>query len=115
MGDKTQFFGTEDSISLSLEYYQRHLDGSEDSKSVKVDESDKNIATQNVNSTNNNNSEVISAKHKLNGSKNQKDDISLDSKSDQRFLQCPAAVAMKHLQKFIRMKFALSVNHKVSC
>lgn len=33
---------------------------------------------------------------------------------DKRFLQCPAAVSMKHLQKFIRMKYGLTGDHRVS-
>ncbi|XP_064214442.1 polycomb group protein Psc isoform X2 [Tribolium castaneum] len=102
-GSKTQFFGPEDSISLSLEYYQVHLDKTpvEGSKSIKS--SDKSVSV-----LNNNNSEAVSDKHKLNGTKNG------ECKSgDKRYLQCPAAVSMKHLQKFIRMKFALSQNHKV--
>lgn len=33
---------------------------------------------------------------------------------DKRYLQCPAAVSMKHLQKFIRMKFGLTGDHRVS-
>lgn len=31
-----------------------------------------------------------------------------------RYLQCPAAVRMSHLKKFLRMKFALSNEHRVS-
>lgn len=34
--------------------------------------------------------------------------------SHKRFLQCPAAVRMSHLMKFLRMKFALSNEHRVS-
>lgn len=33
---------------------------------------------------------------------------------DKRYLQCPPAVSMKHLQKFIRMKFGLTGDHRVS-
>lgn len=33
---------------------------------------------------------------------------------DKRYLQCPAAVSMKHLQKFIRMKFGLTGDHRVT-
>jgi len=30
-----------------------------------------------------------------------------------RYLQCPAAVSMKHLKKFIRMKYGLGSEHRV--
>lgn len=30
-----------------------------------------------------------------------------------RYLQCPAAVSMKHLKKFIRMKYGLRSDHRV--
>lgn len=33
---------------------------------------------------------------------------------DKRFLKCPAAVSMKHLQKFVRMKYGLTGDHRVS-
>ncbi|XP_044260353.1 polycomb group protein Psc-like [Tribolium madens] len=102
-GSKTQFFGPEDSISLSLEYYQIHLDKTPvDGTKPKSDKS--------VSVLNNNNSDTVSDKHKLNGTKNGEKEC---KNGDKRYLQCPAAVSMKHLQKFIRMKFALSQNHKV--
>lgn len=36
------------------------------------------------------------------------------SNNDRRYLQCPAAVTMSHLQKFVRMKYALTSEHRVS-
>lgn len=35
-------------------------------------------------------------------------------KNDRRYLQCPAAVTMWHLQKFVRMKYGLTSEHRVS-
>lgn len=63
---------------------------------------------------NNNNSDTVSDKHKINETKSEQDNNKSGGCVDKRFLQCPAAVSMKHLQKFIRMKFALSQNHKVN-
>jgi hypothetical protein len=52
---------------------------------------------------------VAGDRHKVNGAKESEP----KGEGEKRFLQCPAAVSMKHLQKFIRMKFALTQNHKV--
>ncbi|CAH2004931.1 unnamed protein product [Acanthoscelides obtectus] len=110
VGDKTQFFSPEDSISLSLEYYQVHLDtadvkdkkGRECSVASHSDQQ-KQSATANSDCT-----DGDSVNKKLTDS-----DSVQNQDCDKRYLQCPAAVSMKHLQKFIRMKFGLTVDHKV--
>nr|BAW19567.1 polycomb group RING finger protein 4 [Gnatocerus cornutus] len=111
VGDKSKFFGPEDSISLSLEYYQHHLDKGDVSKpTTKQSDSDRvKVADKSASILNNNNNDSVGDKHKLSA----KNDTDKSDKSDKRFLQCPAAVSMQHLQKFVRMKFALSPNHKV--
>lgn len=38
----------------------------------------------------------------------------INSVHHRRYLQCPAAVTMSHLKKFLRMKYCLSHDHKVS-
>lgn len=113
-GDKTQFFSPEDSISLSLEYYQVHLDNSD-----KMEETSKPIVLENTETkttnsdngsgiTNTTNSENVKNSEKDSGAEN------VNKNCDKRFLQCPAGVSMKHLQKFIRMKFGLNADHRVS-
>jgi polycomb group RING finger protein 4 len=98
VGEKSQFFGPEDSISLSLEYYQAHLDATP-SEGVEVSSNRADLVDKSV----------AGDRHKVNGAKESEP----KGEGEKRFLQCPAAVSMKHLQKFIRMKFALTQNHKV--
>ncbi|KAG5883072.1 hypothetical protein JTB14_031183 [Gonioctena quinquepunctata] len=130
VGDKAQFLSPDDSISLSLEYYQVHLDTSDSEKKP-------------TNTLNNNESEIKNTEISETSDKTQtgvakddteksssecvKDNALVDSdkdstvtsekqtsrECDKRFLQCPAAVSMKHLQKFIRMKFGLTSDHRV--
>lgn len=132
VGDRNQFFGPEDSISLSLEYYQAHLDLTdvdEKQKTSDVDTSprDDSAHTQNKQKTETPdltdiNSDSDCTKDREQTCKNSDDDSEKserDAKSagkecDKRFLQCPPAVSMKHLQKFIRMKFGLTGDHRVS-
>lgn len=87
VGDKTQFFSPDDSISLSLEYYQLHLDTTP-------------LKTR---------TGIESALTKCDT-----DDKCADGENEKRFLQCPAAVSITLLQKFIRMKYGLTNGHKVS-
>lgn len=37
-----------------------------------------------------------------------------EEERNKRFLQCPAAVTMGHIMKFLRMKYALTEGHRVS-
>ncbi|VEN47616.1 unnamed protein product [Callosobruchus maculatus] len=120
VGDKTQFFSPEDSISLSLEYYQTHLDTTDvkDRRRhvecpVASDSSDtyKQKVTANFeNDTGCKEDSSVQISKKLTDSDTQKEG---NHDCDKRYLQCPAAVSMKHLQKFIRMKFGLTIDHKV--
>lgn len=93
VGDKNQFYSPEDSISLSLEYYQACLD-----------------KTEIVNST----KKVTVISDKVNDDVKKTDCAENLLKHDRRYLQCPAAVTMSHLQKFIRMKYGLTSEHRVS-
>lgn len=98
-----KFLTSEDPISLSLEYYQHHLDVSDES----------------ANNNNNNNNKSVEngvGAYKNNGQNLNGDAVNGDQKKDgeKRFLSCPAAVSMKHLQKFVRMKYALTADHRVS-
>ncbi|XP_028134895.1 protein suppressor 2 of zeste-like [Diabrotica virgifera virgifera] len=115
-GDKFQFLSPDDSVSLSLEYYQSHLDTTD------TEEPEKSVLNNSECSKPTNNSEnsgSVNIDSKLENSdsvKNGDQDLcktDQDSKCDKRFLQCPAAVSMKHLQKFIRMKFGLTGDHRV--
>ncbi|CAG9853546.1 unnamed protein product [Phyllotreta striolata] len=112
-GDKTRFINTEDLISLSLEYYQADLDETgEEKKSNNRENNNRKLSY--INDTD----EVVGAKITNDGdcNKNGDKDVTNDENGkncDKRFLQCPAAVSMKHLQKFIRMKFGLTADHRV--
>ncbi|XP_017772149.1 PREDICTED: polycomb group protein Psc-like isoform X2 [Nicrophorus vespilloides] len=98
------FYGPDDLIQLSLEYYQLHLDNTNgDSGEVAVgggevlkEEKKKVVATDDGDS----NKDVT---------KCEKD----ERVRDRRYLRCAAAVSMSHLHKFLRMKYALSPEHKV--
>lgn len=142
VGDRNQFLGQDDPISLSLEYYQVHLDttdvnqkptpptqtfltsGESESESVEIGEgpnSEKVTQPENSDSAHSNseiNGEQCRDNEAVNFAKCKENDshsVETDSKDcDKRYLQCPAAVSMKHLQKFIRMKFGLTGDHRVS-
>nr|XP_022908864.1 polycomb group protein Psc-like isoform X1 [Onthophagus taurus] len=86
LGQENPFLSPDDSISLSLEYYQRELDTTPIENGTKT-----NVC----------------------GGANIKSIKNSGVKCDRRYLQCPAAVQMTHLQKFIRMKFGLKDDHKV--
>ncbi|CAG9770220.1 unnamed protein product [Ceutorhynchus assimilis] len=96
VGDKShQYFNQDDSISLSLEYYQATLDTT-DTKKCTSDQ----LNARNNGQCNNN----------INSDKSSSDKPRV---CDKRYLQCPAGVNMKHLQKFVRMKYGLSADHRV--
>ncbi|KAJ8956269.1 hypothetical protein NQ318_015005 [Aromia moschata] len=145
VGDKTQFLSPDDSISLSLEYYQAYLDREDqrppcvahkdvlqhpefghndttdslpktsdgdqtkksDSGDLTADSSDSECAKGKEGARKNNGNLVEGDKESSATEKNETKDC------DKRFLQCPAAVSMKHLQKFVRMKFGLTGDHRV--
>lgn len=160
-GNKNHFFGPDDSISLSLEYYQVHLDqiANNNKKNDLVVIKDNIVKTEmkkeeiNVVKDNNNTNtsgdnkceqQCSNSNNKVNGlllpaprnvmatgegGGDDDGDVKIeclvdddhksvgnnsDRTGDKRFLQCPAAVTTKHLQKFIRMKYALTANHRVS-
>lgn len=98
VGDN-EFFFPEDPISLSLEYYQARLDKTDVNSNKKV------VRNGDAN-------KVVEGE-----SEKDADGGSADEhlpKNDRKYLQCPAAVKISYLQKFIRMKFGLTSEHKVS-
>ncbi|XP_057669169.1 polycomb group protein Psc-like [Diorhabda carinulata] len=112
-GGKNQFLSPEDLISLSLEYYQTHLDTTDIEEPAINSPFNGTISkTQVVN-------DISDSVNKIKDSESCKSDKDSNKKDenenncDKRFLQCPAAVSMKHLQKFIRMKFGLTGDHRV--
>ncbi|CAH1155546.1 unnamed protein product [Phaedon cochleariae] len=125
VGDKALFLSPDDSVSLSLEYYQAHLDIDKQEKAPEVLKTPDNseVVKNNANSTNSDNSQINSLEKnveiicdKNNKTSDKEDNVKKEQKSkdcDKRFLRCPAAVSMKHLQKFIRMKFGLTGDHRV--
>lgn len=140
MGDENQYFSPDDSISLSLEYYQHHLDHSQD-KLEKItastnltDKTDKNVkeveTSVNIKLDSESGAKEQDAVANSDDVKDVVEQVKDDSDKcasveidggvkdagplrDRRYLQCPAAVSMSHLQKFVRMKYALSGEHKV--
>lgn len=138
MGDENQYFSPDDSISLSLEYYQHHLDESQDKREKRTastnltDKTERNVKKVET-SVNIKLDSESGAKEKdavansdVKDLKQVKDDSDKCASGeidggvkdagplrDRRYLQCPAAVSMSHLQKFVRMKYALSGEHKV--
>ncbi|XP_065171086.1 LOW QUALITY PROTEIN: polycomb group protein Psc-like [Atheta coriaria] len=90
------FFSPEDPISLSLEFYQLHLDDTKE-----LDHKLSMVCKRTR-------PEVDLIKKESDCDKSEK-----KVKADRRYLQCPAAVSMSHLQKFLRMKYALSSEHRV--
>ncbi|KAK9886386.1 hypothetical protein WA026_016658 [Henosepilachna vigintioctopunctata] len=136
VGDKTEFFSPEDMISLSLEYYQAHLDTSslEDNKDSvepvnRRDNQDSEVVINSETDQVKTNGCDISVESKVNAendseieknSERSSDKVNSDeqhkeNKNDvgKRYLKCPAAVSMQLLQKFLRMKFGLTVDHRV--
>lgn len=122
LGDDTHYFSPDDLISLSLEYYQQHLDKTQEKK-AKSDNSEERTkfsasespGKENENAIKNNGALTgVSANVSCDKTDNVENDGGKEEKvRDRRYLQCPAAVAMSHLQKFLRMKYALSPEHKV--
>ncbi|KAI4454499.1 ring finger domain-containing polycomb group component [Holotrichia oblita] len=120
LGDENQFLSPDDSISLSLEYYQQNLDTSSSPKKTedrRISDS-KDYSEDSVKSERNVENRESDQKLEVSDDKVQSDKSDSKSKDEQRlkdrrYLQCPAAVSMTHLQKFIRMKYALSSEHKV--
>ncbi|XP_044762703.1 protein suppressor 2 of zeste-like isoform X2 [Coccinella septempunctata] len=141
VGEKLDFFSTEDMISLSIEYYQSHLDdtpvdGNEhavkntvlngddgktkDVKSAGKDDSEIRDATQVVNSEKVDLAEVKTEEESDSAVKSEPTGDGKDGEPSEehrmdgkRYLKCPAAVSMQLLQKFVRMKFGLTLNHRV--
>lgn len=141
VGDKAQFLSPDDSISLSLEFYQIFLDKTSASENkhrpaifTGNSESEHKLKTVNESTLKNSDlNNLSSAAVKSDASCEQENSelnknkinvvedtnaCSVDQKEnkncDKRFLQCPAAVSMRHLQKFVRMKYGLTVDHRVS-
>lgn len=101
--DRPSFFNQDDLISLSLEYYQPHLDTTDVAKKD-TGASEKPTCLNSDSAPPKNNGQTIS----------DSDNFSDNTGCDKRFLQCPAGVNMKHLQKFVRMKYGLTADHRVS-
>lgn len=124
--ENNQYFSPDDTISLSLEYYQHHLDHPSRRRSSsassptkpppKPDVTDSKDATEKDSELQNGDSVRSEETRIENGSCGEGETKSEDDvrKTERRYLQCPAAVTMSHLQKFLRMKHALSSEHKVS-
>lgn len=127
IGDRNQYFSPEDLISLSLEYYQDHLDTTDINHKNKETNS-ANPANSSMQDTNT----TIEAKPVTPTAEDPNTIVTKDinisesdttvAKSngqirselgDKRYLQCPAGVNMKHLQKFVRMKYGLTGDHRV--
>ncbi|XP_066257923.1 polycomb group protein Psc-like isoform X1 [Euwallacea similis] len=100
---RAQYFNQDDLISLSLEYYRPHLDTTDVSNS----DSKTDLIVSKEPSSNSNNSA------KNNGQIPSDNSDKAETTCDIRYLQCPAGVNMKHLQKFVRMKYGLRVDHRV--
>ncbi|KAF5278005.1 hypothetical protein FQA39_LY18421 [Lamprigera yunnana] len=119
-GDQNQYLAPEDPISLSLEYYKPQLDQTlSDTKSTNNEDSTKAKGDENSISDLNNSANLSGEKTQScdtndNNTNNKDFDEFMDKKKcDRRYLQCPAAVTMSLLQKFTRMKHALSTEHRV--
>ncbi|KAK5638764.1 hypothetical protein RI129_013059 [Pyrocoelia pectoralis] len=146
-GDQNQYLSPEDAISLSLEYYNPHLDtgqnspspdtcsstNNEDStkpsdgvinsanlsaeKTYNCDSNNSNVSGGDANNDTNDNDDKTSENSNNNNKNglqsNIFDELSDTHKGDRRYLQCPAAVSMTLLHKFLRMKYALSPEHRV--
>lgn len=124
-GDQNQYLGPDDAISLSLEYYKAHLDTtqnspSSDTKSTNNQDSSKqsdliinsaNLSAEKTNSCDSNN--FVSVGDDKTRVSESFDEFADSRRGDRRYLQCPAAVTMSLLQKFVRMKYALSAEHRV--
>lgn len=141
IGDRTLFLSPDDSISLSLEYYQAKLDTTDlDEEKIsggKIAKKDDNSDAKHTDGTENSNkindrrksvaskdSDVVTDKDSDSASDDKAvkseaetetgDDKDINKECDKRYLRCPAAVLMKHLQKFIRLKNGLTADHRVS-
>ncbi|KAK4877969.1 hypothetical protein RN001_010475 [Aquatica leii] len=141
-GDQNQYLSPDDAISLSLEYYKPHLDTTQnspsDTKSTNYQDSTKqsdekstsdlnnsaNLSAEKTRDCDNNNVGVENDSDNKNiqcpllltnvtSASESFDEFSDKKKCDRRYLQCPAAVTMSLLQKFLRMKNALSAEHRV--
>ncbi|KAF5300722.1 hypothetical protein FQR65_LT09118 [Abscondita terminalis] len=139
-GDQNQYLSPDDAISLSLEYYKPHLDtiknSPSDTKSTNYQDSTKQSDEKSTSDLNNSanlsaektrdcdsngvdddNNKIKECPVALSTSANDTsesfDEFSDKKKCDRRYLQCPAAVTMSLLQKFLRMKYALSAEHRV--
>uniref|UniRef100_A0AAR5PH82 RING-type domain-containing protein n=1 Tax=Dendroctonus ponderosae TaxID=77166 RepID=A0AAR5PH82_DENPD len=130
VGDKTQYFNQDDLISLSLEYYQAHLDHTNvlNSKNSTKSESAENKpqlsnpenglikTTSNISVDTSSDLKCDSNQTSAKNNGKVSDNISTDSvpkECDIRYLRCPAGINMKHLQKFLRMKYGLTGDHRV--
>ncbi|KAF7264998.1 hypothetical protein GWI33_021757, partial [Rhynchophorus ferrugineus] len=124
VGDRNQYFSAEDLISLSIEYYQSHLDNSDvESKTKpvfgelmvqKTDvKSDDNVSTSVRNEDNGCTTKDAGLDDNEQSNVNSNGQITNDVIGDKRYLQCPAGVNMKHLQKFMRKKHGLTDDHRV--
>ncbi|KAL3271032.1 hypothetical protein HHI36_021532 [Cryptolaemus montrouzieri] len=127
VGDKAEFFSADDMISLSIEYYQAHLDTRSTKDKVKTVISDK-VVEINSESRESSNLKIDSCEvsehlkrdkdeSKENGEETGdkcRDESKEHNKDDdKRYLKCPAAVSMQLLQRFLRMKFGLTADHRV--
>lgn len=111
-----------------MEFYQQHLDNAPTLKPAHRRNSECSDGN-NENNANNNSDDRNESENVADSDKKTTEDadvykVQSDNKidvvkvtderaRDRRYLQCPAAVSMTHLQKFIRMKYALSSEHKV--
>lgn len=115
IGDPNLFFSPDDSISLSLEYYQQKTEETE-SETNNSESTEKDNKSDEVNSAVSNETkdtvtkELLPVTGTITGDSGDTDNSGIY----RRYLQCPAAVTMAHIMKFLRMKYALTEEHRVS-
>nr|XP_018910083.1 PREDICTED: polycomb group protein Psc-like [Bemisia tabaci] len=97
-------YSPEDSISLSLEYYDSDREKEEWSKGVAAGEKTTVNTSITPDLASSPGGSPEAAKESVTQSPNKQLDRSTPRK---RYLQCPAEVSMRHLKKFVRMKYEL--------
>ncbi|CAL4109277.1 unnamed protein product, partial [Meganyctiphanes norvegica] len=121
-GDKTEqglrerrhFFHVDDQISLSLEYLPPSTT-TNSAKPLSLSNGQVSVANKLPDGTLPGSEEVQKQDHKnkMDVDKDEKQSDALKTPVHKRFLKCPAAVQVSHLEKFVRLKYGLSTNHKV--
>ena len=117
-GDQQQFLSPDDSISLSLEYYQSHLDRTSEKRTPAKEDAEKggeDAARNNGQRVGCDEKDSERVAGETQGEKSARVSDEKDSEPvDRRFLRCSAAVTVTHIQRFLLAKYTLSSEHKVS-